>query len=472
MTASPKPDVTVVGAGPTGALAALLLARRGYRVNVFEFRDDPRVQVAKPKQAKEGSLLGDAVASLAKVADAAKRSINLTLSHRGISGLARAGLDEAALQLAVPVRGRMIHDREGNIKLQPYDPDPERVMYSIGRETINSWLLDQLSEHEADGRVQLFFGHKVVRVRPDGSADFERRSDGKTHSTPPAKLLGCDGTFSKVRTEMSRCSRLSISLDYIEHGYKELAISPAADGRHKMPAEGLHIWPGSEVMLIALPNGNGSFTCTIFGDFTFLESLKTEESVRRFFADTWPDTLELMPDLPQQYLRNPNAALSTVRCSPWHLNGNLLLLGDAAHGVVPFYGQGMNCAFEDCLLFDQAREADADDWGTALPTFSAERKRATDALAELAIDNYVEMRDKTVSRSFLLKCWLHESLHGLLGERWQPSLHSAVTFTSLPYNEARATCEWQDAMLVRAGCAIGAVAIGTGALAAMRGLAR
>lgn len=463
------PDVTVVGAGPTGALSALLLAKRGYHVRVFEYRDDPRK--AKTTQGIDSAMGSD----LAKVADAAKRSINLTLSHRGLTGLRRAGIDEEALSLAVPVRGRMIHDKSGNISLQQYDPDPEKVMYSIGREVINAWLLTQLGEYEKSGRVELFFGHKCVSVKGDGSSVFERKSDGKQMTTPAGKLLGCDGSFSRVRAEMSRMSRLSVSVEYIDHGYKELAMGPTPDGKHAMPAEGLHIWPDrtgtGQAMLIALPNSTGSFTCTIFGDFAFLESLKTEEQVRAFFADTWPDTLKYMPDLPAQYLRNPNAALSTVRCSPWHLNGNLLLLGDAAHGVVPFYGQGMNCAFEDCLLLDEELEARGDDWAAALPPFSADRKRATDALAQLAIDNYEEMRDKTVDNFFLLKVKVHEALHSLLGSKWQPSLHSAVTFTSLPYDQARSTFEWQDSMLIRAGCAVGACAIGVGALAVTRGLA-
>ena len=460
-----KMDATIVGAGPTGALTALLLAKRGYKVRVFEYRDDPR-------KTKTTVGIDSAMGSeLAKVADAAQRSINLTLSHRGLTGLRRAGLADEALSLAVPVRGRMIHDKAGNISLQQYDPDPEKVMYSIGREVINSWLLTQLGEYEKSGRVELHFGHKCIAVKADGSATFERKSDKTAVSTPAGKLLGCDGSFSRVRAEMARMARVSVSVEYIEHGYKELAMKATPDGKHAMPAEGLHIWPGAnngEVMLIALPNITGSFTCTVFGDFAFLESLKTEEEVRAFFAKTWPDTLKYMPDLPEQYLRNPNAALSTVRCSPWHLNASVLLLGDAAHGVVPFYGQGMNCAFEDCLLLDEALEACADDWASAVPPFATARKRATDALAQLAVDNYEEMRDKTVDPFFLLKVKVHEALHAVLGSRWQPSLHSAVTFTSMPYHEARATCEWQDAMLVRAGCAAAALAIGAGALAVAR----
>ena len=256
-----------------GALVALLLAKRGYSIHVSEYRDDPRQKKASTKKASDFADLGST--ALAKVADAAKRSINLTLSHRGLSGLKRAGIDTKALELAVPVRGRMIHGKDGSITLQPYDPDPNKVMHSVGRESINGWLLEQLAEYEASGTVKLHFGYKCVRVKADGSADFEKISDKSVHSSGPGKLLGCDGTFSKVRAEMARISRLSVSIEYIEHGYKELAIKSkpcegdkcTAGGKgatHAMPAEGLHIWPGSETnqtMLIALPNADGSFTC-------------------------------------------------------------------------------------------------------------------------------------------------------------------------------------------------------------------
>ena len=234
-------DVTIIGAGPTGSLMALLLARRGYKVKVFEFRDDPRDGAAASSKGGGGSAAPAVAApaangikvedtSLAKVADAAKRSINLTLSHRGLRALARAGLDEAALRLAVPVRGRMIHDKEGGISLQAYDPNPERVMHSIGREVINKWLLAQLGEFEASGVVELHFGHKCLKVSSDGSAEFSRAADGQTVRTSPARLLGCDGAFSATRTAMSQIARVSVSVEYIEHGYKELSMTSKPGG--------------------------------------------------------------------------------------------------------------------------------------------------------------------------------------------------------------------------------------------------
>lgn len=455
--------VTVVGAGPSGALAALLLAQRGYRVSVYEGRPDPR------ESAGEGhaAVVGVKDASLSKVADAAKRSINLALSHRGLCALRKAGLDEAAIAAAVPMRGRMIHDKNGGMTLQPYGTRPDEILYSIGRQQINVWLLEALRKHS--DQVDLHFERKCSTVRADGSADFVasgagvkggERGGGIVAHAPPGRLLGCDGAFSAVRAGLSRLCRLSVSVDYIEHGYKELHMPAAKGGGYAMPPEALHIWPGSEAMLIALPNSDGSFTCTLFGDFTLLESFTTAAAATAFFESLWPDTLTLIPDIAVQYLRNPNAALSTVRCAPWNFGGKLLLIGDAAHGVVPFYGQGLNCAFEDVDLLDAELERCADDWEEALPKFYQARKPAADALARLALDNYVEMRDKTVDRLFLLKNTAHGLLHSLFGERWQPSLHTAVSFTSMPYHEAMEACANQDRWLVRSAAVVAALGIG------------
>mmetsp|Transcript_21114 Transcript_21114/g.48347 ORF Transcript_21114/g.48347 Transcript_21114/m.48347 type:complete len:272 (+) Transcript_21114:2-817(+) len=262
---------------------------------------------------------------------------------------------------------------------------------------------------------------------------------------------------------MGRVTRLSVSLEYIDSGYKELAMPAGKDGKHAMPPHGLHIWSSGELMLIALPNNDGSFTCTLFGPFRTLESVRTAEEVLRFFEIHFPDAVGLMPDLTSDYINNPIGALSTVRCSPWNFN-QMLLLGDAAHGVVPFYGQGMNCGFEDCIELDDALEATGHDWAAALPIFAAERKQATDALADLALDNYIEMRDKTVDRLFLLKCRVHAVLHALLGSSyWQPSLHTAVSFTTMPYHVARSVCARQDRILARAAL-VGAGLVASAAL--------
>eukprot|EP00308_Calcidiscus_leptoporus_P008820 CAMPEP_0119354984 /NCGR_PEP_ID=MMETSP1334-20130426/3921_1 /TAXON_ID=127549 /ORGANISM="Calcidiscus leptoporus, Strain RCC1130" /LENGTH=454 /DNA_ID=CAMNT_0007368701 /DNA_START=12 /DNA_END=1373 /DNA_ORIENTATION=+ len=448
---SELPHVTIVGAGPTGSLAAILLARRGYTIDVYERRQ----HVPTPNVVTTISDAAD-ITSLAKVEDASKRSINLALSHRGLRALARAGLGEEVLSMAVPMRGRMIHDRLGRMTLQPYGTRDDELLYSISRTEINAWLLRRLSQYEQ--RVRVHYSHKCTAVHADGSADFVHEDGAKTH-TRPGQLLGCDGAFSAVRTNMARISRLSVSVEYIEHGYKELSLPAAAGGGYAMPPEALHIWPGAEVMLIALPNSDGSFTCTLFGDFALLESLDTSEKVTEFFGRVWPDTISLMPNLAADYLANPNAALSTVRCSPWHLGGSLLLLGDAAHGVVPFYGQGMNCAMEDCLLLDDELDRARDVWPVALPAFFKSRKPATDCLAQLAIDNYVEMRDKTVSTLFLVKSRLHAALHTLAPSRWHPSLHTAVSFTSLPYHHALAACAWQDQILLCLCSGAGAVGV-------------
>lgn len=431
-----------------------MLARRGYAVRLFEGREDPRSGAPRV----EGPQ--DADASLLKSASASKRSINLALSHRGLCAIARVdeALAKRVLEEAVPMRGRIIHGRDGKLSLQPYGTEEDEVLYSIGRQRINVFLLEELRAAEAKpagspGSVVTTFGAKLAYASRDGSLEFET-PDG-TISTTPGRVLGCDGAFSATRKAMGRMCRLSVSLEYIDHGYKEMTMAPAADGSYRMPAGGLHIWPGSDVMLIALPNLDGSFTCTIFGDFTVLESLKTAQQVEAFFGSHWPDSLELIPDLAEQYLANPNGALSTVRCGPWHLDDRFLLLGDAAHAVVPFYGQGMNCALEDCLALDDMLDRFSDDWSAALPFYYSSRKPATDALADLALDNYIEMRDKTVSRVFALKSRVDRALNAILPRgAWQPSLHTAVSFTSMPYHKARAVCEKQDRILLRAATSV------------------
>ena len=451
--------VTVVGAGPTGALAALLLARRGYSVDVYEWRRHVQLKASEAKASDAPPAADDshAAAGLAKVADASRRSINLALSHRGLRALERAGLGADVFELAIPMRGRMIHDRAGQMTLLPYGSAPDEVLYSISRTEVNAWLLAKLG---AEPNARVHYGHKCERVAANGSAEFTREADGSKARTPAGRLLGCDGAFSAVRASMARFARVSVAVEYIAHGYKELSLPPAVGGGHAMPPEALHIWPGREVMLIALPNADGSFTCTLFGDFALLESLDTADKVSSFFAATWPDTIDYMPNLAAEYLANPNAALGTVRCEPWHVGGGrVLLLGDAAHAVVPFYGQGMNCALEDCALLASEIDACAGEWEPAVRAYCAARKPATDCLATLAVSNYEEMRDKTVSAAFLLKARLDALLHAAFPRAWHPSLHSAVSFTSLPYHHAAAACERQDRLLRRFAAAAAAAAI-------------
>jgi len=279
--------VTVIGGGPAGSLAALMLARRGYCVRLFEGRDDPREEASTEAEATAAAqaLSGVDDASLAKTASASKRSINLALSHRGLCAMRRVdpSLAERVLADAVPMRGRIIHGADGKLTLQPYGVEEDEVLYSIGRQAINVFLLEQLRAAEAlpagtPGSVASTFGAKLRSAARDGSAEFE--TAGGRVSCGPGRVLGCDGAFSATRKAMGRMARLSVSLEYIDHGYKELVMEQAPGGGYRMPREGLHIWPGSEVMLIALPNTDGSFTCTLFGDFKVLEALQTEEQVQ------------------------------------------------------------------------------------------------------------------------------------------------------------------------------------------------
>lgn len=457
-TITERPTASVVGAGPTGALAALLLAKRNYTVNLYEARSSKTITPQTTQQRQPQPPTAEhADASIQKVASAHKRSINLALSHRGLSALHRASLDKKALEIAVPMRGRMVHARDGSTSLQSYGSSPDEVLYSISRNELNALLVDALRPYTegAEPRVALHHDHKLTSLRrsaePGGSALCATfgTPDGAIDVRVP-RLLGCDGAFSATRGALSRLLRLSQSIEYISHVYKELDIPADSSGGYAMFAEALHIWPAADSMLIALPNLDCSFTATLFADADALEALDTPAKVLEFFESRWPETLSLMPRLADDFCSNPSGALSTVRCEPWFLGGDALLLGDAAHAVVPFYGQGMNCALEDVERLDEALELHSDNWAAALPTFARARKHATDALSLLALDNYAEMRDKTVSRFFLLKSALHGSLHAALGCRWFPSLHTAVSFTSMPYDEARASFARQDLALTGA----------------------
>jgi kynurenine 3-monooxygenase len=275
--------VTIVGGGPAGALAALMLSRRGYCIRLFEGRDDPRLEAAA--EAEAAAAASGQEASLAKSSSASKRSINLALSHRGLCAMRRVdpSLAERMLAEAVPMRGRIIHGKEGGQTLQPYGTESDEVLYSIGRQRINVFLLEELRAAEAlptgsPGAVTATFGAKLKHASADGSTQFDTRAGPM--NVGPGRVLGCDGAFSATRKAMGRMSRLSVSLEYIDHGYKEMCMPADTKGGHRMPPEGLHIWPGSEVMLIALPNTDGSFTCTIFGDFAVLDSLQTSEQAR------------------------------------------------------------------------------------------------------------------------------------------------------------------------------------------------
>ena len=423
--------VTIIGAGLVGSLLAILLSRRGLMVDVYERRPDPRRQRA-----------------------AAGRSINLALSDRGFRALERAGIADAVRKVAIPMRGRTMHTADGALAFQPYGVDDQSIL-SVSRGGLNNALLD-LAEQSA--RVRLYFSQRCVGADLSRSAVSLQNVDSGVRVEVEADLLfGSDGSFSSVRAEMQRLDRFNYSQHYIEHGYKELTIPAGPGGTFLLEKHALHIWPRADFMLIALPNLDGSFTCTLFlrmespdaaPDAQSFARLRDRREARVFFAEAFPDALALMPTFDEDFAVNPTASLVTVRCSPWTHGDRVCLVGDAAHAIVPFYGQGMNAGFEDCTILDALLAEHGDDWSAVLQAFDRRRKTDTDAIAELALENFVEMRDKVADPAFLFRKRVEAVLAQLCPERFTP-LYTMVTFSQMPYAEAAARGRAQDAVLER-----------------------
>lgn len=414
----------LIGSGLAGGLAAAYLGRRGYQVELYERRADPR----------EGNFVGG-------------RSINLALSTRGIHALEELGLAEEVLQHAIPMRGRMIHDKSGELHFSPYDRDPNKCINSIGRGALNTAVLEAALRYP---NVQVHFNHRCTEVDLEApAAELLNTETNESRNVRGDAIIGVDGAFSAVRRSMQRLDRFDYSQSYLPHGYKELTIPPATDGSWQMEKHALHIWPRRSFMMIALPNPDGSFTCTLFWEFTgprSFETVRSDEAVRRFFDEEFPDAVPLMPTLLEDFRENPTGSLVTIRCAPWHYQDKVALIGDAAHAVVPFYGQGMNAAFEDCVVFDECLTAWPNDRGRAFAEYSAQRKENADALADLAVRNFVEMRDKTASQTFRAKKKLDHLLEGLLPGIYLP-LYTMVSFTRIPYSEAAARAQRQDRLV-------------------------
>jgi kynurenine 3-monooxygenase len=404
--------IGVVGAGLVGSLISIYLARRGYKVSLFERRADIR---------KGKTEVG--------------RSINLALSNRGIRALEEVGIAETMRQVAIPMKGRMMHDVEGNLNFLAYGKEGQFIN-SISRTGLNIVLMN---EAEKLG-VNLFFNHRCTNV------DFEKtsltlQSIGAASSQifDFDMIIGTDGAFSSVRAAMQITDRYNYSQHYIQHGYKELEIPAGSNGEFRLEKNALHIWPRESFMMIALPNPDGSFTCTLFFPFEGIlsfDALNTDKKIIQFFKNTFPDAVKLMPDLLEDYKRNPTGSLVTVKCFPWVRN-NTLLLGDAAHAIVPFYGQGMNAGFEDCRILNELLDKYDDNWTQSLQQFQILRKPDADAIAELAFDNFVEMRDLVAEPSFLLRKKIEAKLHSLYPTKWIP-LYSMVTFNDhIRYSDAQ-----------------------------------
>lgn len=404
--------IAIVGAGLVGSMLSVYLARRGYKISIFERRPDMRTQ----------SVDGG-------------RSINLALSNRGIKSLEEIGLAKQMKLAAIPMHGRMIHDINGNCNFQPYGKEGQFIN-SVSRSGLNKVLI---SEAEANG-VEIFFDHRCTGVDLKETT-LSLTLNGSTINKKFDIIIGADGAFSAVRGAMQITDRYDYSQDYIDHGYKEFTIPPGKDGEFQMEKNALHIWPRESFMLIALPNPDRSFTCTLFFPFEgrpSFESLKAPADFVDFFKKTFPDAVPMIRDLVQELKENPTSTLLTIRCHPWAIQ-NTMLIGDAAHAIVPFYGQGMNAGFEDCRVLNNLLDKYSDDWMTVMPAFQKLRKPDADAIADLALANFIEMRDLVADADFVLRKKIEAKLHELYPGKWIP-LYSMVTFhDDIRYSDALKT---------------------------------
>lgn len=403
--------VAVAGAGLTGCLLAVRLAEAGHDVHLFDRRPDLRRRDVD-----------------------AGRSINLALSTRGLDALARVGLDHVVLAEAIEMPGRMMHDRSGHTTFQPYGTEPDHVLQSVNRDALNIALLDAV---DATDGITACFEHRVrdLSVRR-GEVTIEQ--PGGTHTDTFDVVYGCDGAYSAVRGRLQRVGRVDFSQSFLSHGYKELSIPPGPDGEYQLDPHALHIWPRGSHMMIALANPDRSFTCTLFWPFDDAVGFDTigAAEIVATFRDQFPDALPLMADLTHEYETNPASSLVTIRTGPWYHDGHALILGDAAHAVVPFYGQGANAALEDVtILMDLYKELGQDNHHEVFEAFYEARKPHTDALADLAVLHFEEMRDSVSSRWFLLGKHLERVAAKLAPGTFVP-LYTLVSFTRTPYAEA------------------------------------
>ncbi len=421
-----KKNISILGGGLVGSLLSIYLAKKGHQINVFERRPDLR---------------------LANVD--VGRSINMALSDRGWKALEEIGLAEELKKLAIPMHGRMIHQENGKINFQPYGTEGQSI-YSVSRGKFNEYLLDCTEQYE---NITLNFSQKCWDVDlNNGVTHFEDTITGKRLNNKADLVIGADGAFSSVRNSMQKTERYNYAQFYLDHGYKELTIPAAENGECRLEKNALHIWPRGQFMLIALPNPDNSFTCTLFlpykGEASF-EALKTPEDVQAFFGKTFPDTLALMPNLTKQFFKNPTSTLVTISCFPWVHEDKIALIGDAAHTITPFYGQGMNAGFEDVRILSQIIDDHGDDWTTILEEYQRSRKPNTDAIAELALQNFIEMRDLVADERFLLRKKIEAHLHQLYPDKWIP-LYTRVTFSSdLSYYAALEAGKKQDEVMRR-----------------------
>ncbi len=407
-----KKNVAVVGAGLVGSLHAILLAKKGMHVDVFERRPDLR----------KAEIVGG-------------RSINLALSHRGFNALEKAGIADDIRSISIPMYGRKMHDKAGNLTYQPYGKGDEAI-YSVSRGGLNQQLMNLADDYED---VRYRFNHKCLDINlEENTIFFEDTQINKEINYKYDHIFGTDGAFSAVRGRLQKTSMFNYSQDYLSHGYKELVIPPDKDGSHRIDKNCLHIWPRGKFMLIALPNLDGSFTVTLFFPMkgaTSFESIKTKADVKEFFNETFPDAVPHMPTLETDYFENPTSSLVTIRCNPWNYEDKVLLLGDSAHAIVPFYGQGMNSGFEDTAVFSEMYDEQSEDMLKLFEDYSDQRVPDANAIADLALYNYIEMRDLAGDEDFLLRKKIERKFSDLYPELWMP-MYSQVTFSHIRYSKA------------------------------------
>lgn len=413
--------VAVIGAGLVGSLQAIYLAKRGYKVEVYEKRPDQR---------KAEILAG--------------KSINLALSDRGWKALEGVGIADEIRKMAIPMKGRLMHSVGGELTFQPYGKEGQAI-YSVSRGGLNQKLMNIAEPFE---NIDYFFNMKCKAVNLEkNSVTFQNTQSNRLTEIVFDKIYGTDGAFSKVRSRLQKTDRFNYTQTYLNHGYKELTIPPNEDGSHKIEKNALHIWPREQFMLIALPNLDGSFTVTLFlpfeGEDSF-EKLKTEKAINDFFNQYFPDAKAVMPTLIKDFFENPTSSLVTVKCAPWNYQDKVVLLGDAAHAIVPFYGQGMNSGFEDCTVLNQMADEVSEE--NLFEEFSKRRKPDGDAIADLALQNFIEMRDLTGDPDFLLRKKIEKRIAEKYPEKWLPQ-YSQVTFSHIPYSKAQENGKKQKAIM-------------------------
>jgi kynurenine 3-monooxygenase len=423
---SKSPEILIIGAGLAGSLLSVYLARMGFEVSVYERRPDRR-----------------------KVKTDAGKSINLALSTRGLHALKEVGLDREILKQVIPMKGRMIHSLDGSLTFQPYGINEDEVINSVSRGQLNMVLMNAAEE---SGKVQIYFHEKCDGINfNSGEVRFYDEKSGNIHAVSAGLVIATDGANSAIRTAMQKMDRFNFLQSYLEHGYKELTIPASSSGEFLFERNALHIWPRKSFMMIALPNLNGTFTCTLFLPFEGnpgFNTLNDKQNAPHFFKTQFPDAVPLMPIYLQEFFQNPTGSLVTIKCYPWKFGNNILLLGDSAHAIVPFFGQGMNCAFEDCSYLIETIKQHGADWGKVFSEYQRLRKEDTDAIADMALENFIEMRDSVTDQTFQLKKKAEILLEKEYPDRFR-SRYAMVSFSRVPYSVAMNKGKIQDEVLIK-----------------------